>query len=416
MRCYGKSCVDSHPEKGAVLVMVAISMVALIGFVALAVDIGHLLVTRNEVQNVADASALAGARALGAIYQGLPPEQQQTFFCDGGEGGCQETIRATAQDVASKNRAAGESMSVRVEDVLIGHWDGETFTGNDYDQPDAVYVIARRDEVANGPISTFFARVLGIDEAPVNAIAIAAMTGQANVVEAGLVLPIAISAYFFEDGNYCNSFIRFNPTNDPASCSGWTTWDLGSNTNNLRTILDGDYTSPPMTVGETEIELTGGNVAAAFDNLLGLYQREGFATEADKNEEGNRDYLTKPDGSYVEWDSAGYYGGVRWQEVNNQGQLVDTYWLKPNGQPDYDKPRYYHRLDGFVPVYDRLDCSNPNQREIVVGFAAVSILDVRGAPDQQIDGVIICELVNPDPARSGGGNFGVKGPIPGLVR
>jgi Flp pilus assembly protein TadG len=407
MRSDREYSVDSHPERGAVLVMVAVSMVALIGIVALAVDVGYLMVTRNEVQNVADGSALAGARTLGAMYQELPSSQQQTFYC---LETCQDSIRNVSQDVATKNWAAGEAMSVRVADVLIGQWDGGSFTETN-SLPDAVYVIARRDAAANGPVATFFARVLGIDEAPVSAIAIAAMTGQANVLEGGLLLPVALSRYFFDDTIPCNSHIRFNPTNDPTSCGGWTTWDIGSNTKNLRDILDGNYVSPPIVAGQTVIELTGGNVAAAFDNLLGLYQREGFATN-----NTDREYLRKDDGSLVQWFEAGDWGGVRWQEVNNQGQLVDTYWLKSNGQPDPTKPRYYHRLDGFVPVYDRDDCSNPNQRELVVGFAAVSILDVRGAPDQQIDGVIQCELVNPEDTRSGGGNFGVKGPIPGLVR
>ena len=49
-------------EKGAPLVMVGIALTAILGFSALAVDIGYLVVTRNELQNAADAGALAGAR------------------------------------------------------------------------------------------------------------------------------------------------------------------------------------------------------------------------------------------------------------------------------------------------------------------------------------------------------------------
>ena len=48
-------------ESGQVLVLVALAAVFLIGMAALAVDISHGLVVRHELQNAADASALAGA-------------------------------------------------------------------------------------------------------------------------------------------------------------------------------------------------------------------------------------------------------------------------------------------------------------------------------------------------------------------
>ena len=48
-------------ERGAVLVHVAVAMLALIAFSALAIDYGALLVSRSQAQNAADAAALAGA-------------------------------------------------------------------------------------------------------------------------------------------------------------------------------------------------------------------------------------------------------------------------------------------------------------------------------------------------------------------
>ncbi len=51
-------------QKGAVAVIVAVCLVVFVGFTALAVDVGHLYVVRNELQNAADAGALAGARCL----------------------------------------------------------------------------------------------------------------------------------------------------------------------------------------------------------------------------------------------------------------------------------------------------------------------------------------------------------------
>ncbi|MFM0028810.1 pilus assembly protein TadG-related protein [Paraburkholderia madseniana] len=53
-----------HRERGAVSIIVALSLVVLIGFIGLALDLGKLYVTRSELQNGADACALAAARDL----------------------------------------------------------------------------------------------------------------------------------------------------------------------------------------------------------------------------------------------------------------------------------------------------------------------------------------------------------------
>jgi len=52
-------------EGGAILIQVVMAMVALVGFLALVVDYGVLLVARAQAQNAADGAALAAATALG---------------------------------------------------------------------------------------------------------------------------------------------------------------------------------------------------------------------------------------------------------------------------------------------------------------------------------------------------------------
>ena len=52
---------NSKKQEGFVLVVVAIVLVALVGFLALAVDIGVLYSARTSAQGIADAAALAGA-------------------------------------------------------------------------------------------------------------------------------------------------------------------------------------------------------------------------------------------------------------------------------------------------------------------------------------------------------------------
>jgi Flp pilus assembly protein TadG len=51
-------------RQGTILSLVAVSLVGLFGFVALAVDIGTVATARTQCQNAADAAAMAGARTL----------------------------------------------------------------------------------------------------------------------------------------------------------------------------------------------------------------------------------------------------------------------------------------------------------------------------------------------------------------
>src|SRR5208337_3523233 len=50
--------------RGAVAAITIILMVAFFALLAIVIDLGHLMLVRNQLQNAADAGALAGARAL----------------------------------------------------------------------------------------------------------------------------------------------------------------------------------------------------------------------------------------------------------------------------------------------------------------------------------------------------------------
>jgi Flp pilus assembly protein TadG len=53
-----------NQRRGSVIPLLAICLVGLMGFVALALDIGVLMISRNQCQNAADSAAMAGARTL----------------------------------------------------------------------------------------------------------------------------------------------------------------------------------------------------------------------------------------------------------------------------------------------------------------------------------------------------------------
>ena len=72
-----KNNIILHDQRGAVAIIVALCLILFIGFTAFAIDIGHLTVVRNELQNAADGAALAGAGALGQMYENMTYEQQK---------------------------------------------------------------------------------------------------------------------------------------------------------------------------------------------------------------------------------------------------------------------------------------------------------------------------------------------------
>jgi hypothetical protein len=58
-------------QQGAVVIIVAICLVVLIGMLGLVLDLGHLYVTKTELQNAADAAALSGAKELDGTADGI---------------------------------------------------------------------------------------------------------------------------------------------------------------------------------------------------------------------------------------------------------------------------------------------------------------------------------------------------------
>jgi hypothetical protein len=366
-------------QRGGVVVFVVVCIVVLLSFAALVVDIGYGLVVKNQLQNAGDSAALAGTNCLGIIYAGgsrpicgtypaMPYAAQQSYMLTSAH---RAAIVATVQDAAQKNAAGGMSISINEADIRIGQWDIPTraLTVTDT-RPNAVEVTARRDGSANGPISTFFGNILGVSSLSVRTTSIrnaqpeeptAALTGVGYAPPGELDIPVAISQSRFAGGDdvFCGHVIRFSPPTDPEACDGWTTFTDPSNVNDprIRDILgglnNGTYQSPEVSIGDQIYVKNGVLSNQTFTNyLLPLY---------------------------------------------NAKKDADGTWKT------------------FVPVYNNDTCHpTPSEELRVVGFATVLITSVKGPPDKEITGTILCNVV--EPARGGGAEFGTFGSIPGIVR
>lgn len=113
-------------KKGAISIIVAISMVVLLLFAALVIDIGMLAVNKSKLQNACDAAALAGA-------QELPKDKVKA--------------EAVAKQYAAENGVEDKYIKTSFSD------------GNS-----KITVTAE-----NKPVGFFFARVVGINEGQVSA-------------------------------------------------------------------------------------------------------------------------------------------------------------------------------------------------------------------------------------------------------
>ena len=356
-----------NDQRGAVAVTVAIMLLALLGITALALDVGHALVARNQLQNASDAAALAGARALGLIY-GANSGSMTGYTLTSGDSA---SIVSAASIAGADNQAAGVTVTVNATDIATGNWDGatRTFTPTTV-LPRAVRVITRRDSTANGPISTFLGTVVGVTSVSVTAVATAQLNPVSVMAPGDMNAPFGISEFYFNSGFGCGSTIQFSPSvpGNPQTCAGWQAFDQNANAANMKNIVDGltndTYTPPSAQAGQTTLNFTNGNMASVWSRLVTLWQ-----TEVAQNGSWNM----------------------------------------------------------YVPVYAGNDCS-PNGAQTIIGFTTVQVTYV-GAPGDAnnalnctgsnpstgcVAGTVVCNVFQGN-GGSGGGSFGTFGTVPGLV-
>ena len=163
-------------QRGAVMVIVAGSMIALISAVALAVDVGMLTVARSESQQVADGAALAGAGALI-----LSPDN--VVFA-----------KSEAIKFSSQNEIRGTQAVVLPEDIRV-----------DTDRDRVTVQVIRTRERGN-PVGTFFARVFGVNTVNISTYA----TAEASPADGiNCLLPVALPDRWYEAPG--NDERDFNP-------------------------------------------------------------------------------------------------------------------------------------------------------------------------------------------------------------
>ncbi len=170
----GQIARDLWPDRrGSIAPIGAMSLLFVIGFAALALDMGQIYIVKNRLQGTADSSALAGASQL--------PDQTAMVL--------------KAQEYAEKNMPAADYGTVLASaDVVAGNWDPGTRTFAAGLAPlDAVRATTRQESASGNAAPVFLGQVFGLTGYDLIATSIATVAVGADIVPSGCITATSLT-------------------------------------------------------------------------------------------------------------------------------------------------------------------------------------------------------------------------------
>ncbi|GEM_PF-390797 len=259
----------SRNRRAAVAPMAALLMTFLVGMLAFSIDIGYICSVQAELQNAADAAALAGAQQLQdpfvAYYSPGQTQQQQIYLMVTTDTTNPASPIPTAQRYAAYNQAGGVYIQVPATDISFSYYDGTTFSAPSYSNslfPNTVTVKTRRDNVANGPLGLFFGKIFGISTINLTATASATIfngnmtsatntppfstSGSSSGSSSGVtinahILPVALDVNVwtnFANGNLSSPWVVGSITTGPNGLPQLQVYPFGTNTPGSFGLID----------------------------------------------------------------------------------------------------------------------------------------------------------------------------------
>jgi len=237
-----KSVKSMKRQRGAVILLLALLLPLLIGVSAYAIDVAYFFLVRNQLQNDADAAALAGARHLYDSVTSTPSWS---------------VAEQKALAVVAYNRAANASLQDAT--VRTGYWNLSDAspvlkTGlvppAAYDAPAVEVRVTRALGANGGPVRTFFMNYFGISSQTLQVSAVAGMASPG----ATRIFPFAVANALFQ--TYWNATVSpVGPKIDPntgkpyvfqltGATGGWV--DLSSTSNSAGLVSDWIRATDPV--------------------------------------------------------------------------------------------------------------------------------------------------------------------------
>jgi Flp pilus assembly protein TadG len=223
--------LNTNRRRGAIIPLVAVLLIPLLAMLAFSIDAGWMVLTRTDLQNTADAAALAGAEKLQSLWvQYYSPGQvsQATILTQAMTNSGPNSPMGTAERFSVLNKAGNVNITLLDRDVTFGFTDAQGNYTSPYlaGFPNTIQVIVRRDGSANGPLGLFFARIFGMSSIDITATARATIySGTVSTLKAipgvnAHILPVALDYKiwdtFYATGQSPDGVIHYNVTNaDP---------------------------------------------------------------------------------------------------------------------------------------------------------------------------------------------------------
>lgn len=381
---------------GATMITVLVAMVALIAASALAIDVGMIWTARTQVQNAADAGALAAGRHL------IETDPASVTLSES---------QTAAIGQAGLNRApTTSSVSVAAEDVVFGNWDPDTRTFDtavDLTDPDAVtgvQVTARLDDANNRAVPAFMSRVLGRSEFTVSATATSYLGFAGSFGPGEVELPIAIDCCKLK-GSDCSQDYCASIETPPNSCSLVEPQAEGENTVSCLEF----YNTPDQNACWTEFSDSDAGISTA--SMLDII------------EAGNRYAVDTSTSIFVDNGTKVPVIG----EIQDRFQKIGKYESMEGPQDRYEPVHSPPVPDSWVVSLPVIECQSDTHCATgsparMVGVVCFEIREISVTPDKIIRGRFLCpaddlwDECEGGLGKSGGLDFGIRADIPVLVR
>lgn len=342
MRLPTKQIVSYRRQKGLVLVMVTVAMLALVGVAALAIDVSHAVLNKARLQNSVDAAALAAAIVMDS------------------EGTNAEATTAANTTLTNLASATGNSeMDFSSSTVTVQYSNDPTIfpQTSGYDADLDTYV---RVTVSAYSLDNFFAYLFGVDKQLVSS----AVAGPSPGIDVVNVVPMAVcegdsgtgGSTGYDAGALYALKIADQNQSDMGS-GNYQLLDFGSGADTVRQALAGGYEGS-VGVGDTVLTKPGstvGPVGQGLNTRFGNYSGGGLSAT---------DY---PSDIYV-------------REPNQKATLDNNGDIKYNDASAGGQPFGYEEYEAELPDCSgdpdcRMDSGGQHDRRILV----VPIVDCSGA-------------------------------------
>lgn len=299
-------------QRGSIAVVSALTLVMMLTSLGLVVDLGHIYTVKVELQNAADAGALAGAEALfnptfqaNAFPPPLPlsppimpacflPPLVFKYFPGMNQGGpfpfkycaaveplepvtfC-DMAQAAAISAVRANKADGKPLTILPEDVQLGTYAynpeagvWEFTPGYCSNNTNAVKVTTRKTVNLNGPVHLTFGWVLGKQYVELSADSVAMLGWVKGIGQGRGTFPLALGdKYVPEPGQ--KMLVTFSP--NWSDTGGWHTFfDPSTSAKDLRNLVNGTKPSPEIKCGDI-IYVTNGVDATVIKEMYDQFYK-----------------------------------------------------------------------------------------------------------------------------------------------